>query len=166
MGNVVWPVIKVFRRVLHYHASRGSRISRWGGSPKKTMRQSIISTILLNCMKLKRILDQGAYVYSAPWICQCMHLCYMSWGKVTHRPKPVYSFSSCQPKISISPSLTPKSNSIHTVDPDTKSSNYMKIWLKALNYFELQQTLKYQFELEALRIKPQLNSPQIGGTSN
>ena len=27
-------------------------------------------------------------------------------------------------------------------DSSTKSSNYMKIQLKALNYFELQQTLK------------------------
>ena len=26
----------------------------------------------------------------------------------------------------------------YTVDPNTKSSNYNKIWLKALNYFELE----------------------------
>ena len=42
----------------------------------------------------------------------------------------------------------------------------MKIWLKALNYFELQQTLKYQFELETLWIKPQFNSLWIGGILN
>ena len=30
----------------------------------------------------------------------------------------------------------------YKVDSCTKSSNYMKIRLKALNYFELQQTLK------------------------
>ena len=34
-----------------------------------------------------------------------------------------------------------------------KSTNYMKIQLKALNYLKLQQTLKYQFELETLQIK-------------
>ena len=34
------------------------------------------------------------------------------------------------------------SHSIYTVDPNTKSLNYIKIRLKALNYFELQQTLK------------------------
>ena len=32
-----------------------------------------------------------------------------------------------------------KVHSIYSVDPNTKSSNYMKIQLKALNYFELQQ---------------------------
>ena len=63
-------------------------------------------------------------------------------------------------------SLISKSRLIYTVDPNMKSSNYMKIWLKALNYFELQQTLKYQFELETLRIKPQLNSLHMGGTLN
>ena len=62
--------------------------------------------------------------------------------------------------------LTSNSHLIYTVDPNAKSSNYMKIQLKALNYFELQQTLKYQFELEALQIRQQLNSLQIGGTSN
>ena len=30
----------------------------------------------------------------------------------------------------------------YNVDSNTKSSNYMKIRLKALNYFELQQTSK------------------------
>ena len=40
----------------------------------------------------------------------------------------------------------------------------MKIQFKALNYFELQQTSKYQFELETLQIKPRLNSLWIGGT--
>ena len=30
----------------------------------------------------------------------------------------------------------------YNVDYNTKSSNYMKIQLKALDYFELQQTLK------------------------
>ena len=30
----------------------------------------------------------------------------------------------------------------YNVDSSTKSSNYMKIRLKALNYFELQKTLK------------------------
>ena len=30
----------------------------------------------------------------------------------------------------------------YNVDSNIKYSNYMKIWLKALNYFELQQTLK------------------------
>ena len=43
------------------------------------------------------------------------------------------------------------------IDSNMKSSNYMKIGLKPLNYFELQQTLKYQFKLETLWIKPQLN---------
>ena len=42
----------------------------------------------------------------------------------------------------------------------------MKIQLKALNYLELQQISKYQVELGTLRIKLQLNSLQIGGTSN
>ena len=37
--------------------------------------------------------------------------------------------------------LTSKSHSIYTVDPNTKSSNDMNIWLKALNYFELQLSL-------------------------
>ena len=32
------------------------------------------------------------------------------------------------------------SHSIYMVDSNTKSSKYMKIWLKALNYFELKQT--------------------------
>ena len=47
-----------------------------------------------------------------------------------------------------------------------KSLNYMKIQFKALNYFELQQTLKYQFKLETLQIRPQLNPLWIGGTLN
>ena len=34
-----------------------------------------------------------------------------------------------------------KVHSIYTVDPNMKSSNYMKIWLKGLIYFELEQTL-------------------------
>ena len=34
-----------------------------------------------------------------------------------------------------------KVHSIYTVDPITMSSNYMKIRLKALIYFELQKTL-------------------------
>ena len=42
----------------------------------------------------------------------------------------------------------------------------MKIWLKALNYFELQQTSKWYFELQLLWIRQQLNSLQISGTSN
>ena len=37
-----------------------------------------------------------------------------------------------------------KVHSIYTVDPNIKSSNYMKIQLKS---FELQQILKYHFEL-------------------
>ena len=57
--------------------------------------------------------------------------------------------------------LTSKSHSIYIVDPNTKFSNYMKILIKSLNYFELQQTLKYQFKLETLQIKPQLNSLPI-----
>ena len=44
------------------------------------------------------------------------------------------------------------------VDSNTKSLNYMKIQLKPLVYFELQQTLKYQFELQLLRIRQQLSS--------
>ena len=30
----------------------------------------------------------------------------------------------------------------YKVDSNKKYSNYMKIWLKTLNYFEFQQTLK------------------------
>ena len=33
-----------------------------------------------------------------------------------------------------------KVHSIYTVDPNTESSNYMKIWLKGLINFELEQT--------------------------
>ena len=36
----------------------------------------------------------------------------------------------------------------YNVDSNTKSLNYMKIWLKGLIYFELEQTLNYSdFEL-------------------
>ena len=42
----------------------------------------------------------------------------------------------------------------------------MKIWLKGLIYFELEQTLNSKFELETLQIRQQLNSLQISGTSN
>ena len=54
----------------------------------------------------------------------------------------------------------------YNVDSSKKSSNYMKIWLNALNYFELQETLKYYFKLQLLQIRQQLNSLQIIGTSN
>ena len=37
---------------------------------------------------------------------------------------------------------TQLTQSNYNVDPSTKSSNYMKIQLKALNYFELQEILK------------------------
>ena len=40
----------------------------------------------------------------------------------------------------------------------------MKIWFKALIYFELQETSKKYFELETLRC--QLSLLRIGGTSN
>ena len=37
----------------------------------------------------------------------------------------------------------------YNVDSNTKSLNYMKIWLKSLVYFELQQTSNYSdFELD------------------
>ena len=37
----------------------------------------------------------------------------------------------------------------YNVDSSTKSSNCMKIWLKALNYFELEETSNYSyFELD------------------
>ena len=38
--------------------------------------------------------------------------------------------------------LMQSTQSNYNVDSSTKSSNYMKIQLKGLNYFELQQTLK------------------------
>ena len=54
----------------------------------------------------------------------------------------------------------------YNIDSSTKSSNYMKIQLKALNCFELQETSKWYFELQLLQIRQQLNSLQISGTSN
>ena len=55
---------------------------------------------------------------------------------------------------------------MYAVDPNTKSLNYMKIWLKGLIYFELEQTLNWKFELQPVWIKPQLNSLQIDETLN
>ena len=42
----------------------------------------------------------------------------------------------------------------------------MKIWFKALIYFELQQSSNEDFELKPLQIRYQLNALQISGTSN
>ena len=52
-----------------------------GRQPQKPVRQSIILTRVINCMKLKRTLDQRACVSSDPLppICQCMYLCYMCY---------------------------------------------------------------------------------------
>ena len=51
---------------------------------------------------------------------------------------------------------TSKSHLIYNVDSNTKSLNYMEIQFKALICFELQETSKYHFELETLRIRYQL----------
>ena len=55
-----------------------------------------------------------------------------------------------------------KVNSIYIVDSNTKYENYMKIWLKALDYKKTwNNTSNY-----TLRIKPQLNLLWTGGTLN
>ena len=41
----------------------------------------------------------------------------------------------------------------YNVDSNMKSSKYSKVWFKALIYFELQQTLNWNFELYLLQIR-------------
>ena len=51
-------------------------------------------------------------------------------------------------------------HSNYIVDSNSKYSNYMKIWLKSLNYNKLRNnSLNYRL----LQIRPQLNSLRIGG---
>ena len=54
----------------------------------------------------------------------------------------------------------------YNVYSNTKSLNYIKIRLKALIYFELEQTSNWNFKLKPLQIRPQLNYLRISGTSN
>ena len=57
-------------------------------------------------------------------------------------------------------------HSNYNVVSNTKTLNYSKLRFKALIYFGLEQTLNYNFELEPLQIRPQLNLLRISVTSN
>ena len=58
------------------------------------------------------------------------------------------AFNALQALIFISTVLTNNIQSNYNVDSKMKYSNYMKIQFKALIYFELEQTLNYNFELD------------------
>ena len=45
-------------------------------------------------------------------------------------------------------------HSNYNVDSNTKTSNYSKVWFKALIYFGVEQTLNLNFELKPLQIRP------------
>ena len=55
-------------------------------------------------------------------------------------------------------SLLSKMCTNYNVDSNMKSSNYSKIQLKGLIYFELQESSNKNFELKPLRIRYQLNA--------
>ena len=54
----------------------------------------------------------------------------------------------------------------YNVVSNMKTSNYSKVWFKALIYFGLEQTSNYNFELKPLQIRPQLNLLRISVTLN
>ena len=82
-------------------------------------------------------MSKGSKVHAA---CNVTRLCEISHVTGFERNKNRHNRSDVRHLFLMSKES--KVHSIYTVDPNTKSLNYMKIQLKALNYFELQQTSK------------------------